>query len=347
MAYDLVLTDQQEDHARQVYERATVIDSSIVIKYEEEFFERCEEGGVSSVNHTVTSPGNGFVESILEVNECRRWLEANAEKGALALSADDIRVAKDRNRVAVILGPQDASLIEDELAYLEIFYDLGVRIVQLTYQTRNLLGDGCGEKNDGGLTLLGYDVVKHMNELGMLVDLSHCGWQTSADAIEASSAPVVFSHSNPYAITPHVRNKSDDLIRALADKGGVMGITTFTPITSVEPGKRPSVVDVVTHIDYVADLVGIDHVGVGFDLNENMTRESTARLRAKHPELYYYTDGSGSFDYEEVHTEGLSSVACFPELTRALIARGYSDADIVKILGGNFLRVFEQVWDAS
>lgn len=347
MSNELVLTDEQHQRARRIHEKAVVIDGSIVVKQEGYFFERACQGGVTAVNHTVSRPKKGFLESLLQINECRRWIATNRDRAILPLRSDDILRAKAEGKVAIIFGPQDASLLEDNLTYLDVFYDLGVRILEVTYQNRNLLGDGCGETHDGGLTRYGLEVVKRMNELGIVVDLSHCGWKTSAGTIEASRDPVLFTHSHPYSVTPHVRNKSDDLLRALAAKGGVIGITGFSPIASVISGKRPSVVDLVTHVDYVVNLVGIDHVGIGLDINENMTRESSTRLRELHPELYRYFGGGGTFGYDDTRAEGLDSIACFPELTRALVVRGYSEQDILKILGGNFLRVFRQVWDRN
>lgn len=347
MPYELVLTEEQYQRARRVHERALVIDGSIIVKFESYFFERARQGGVTAVNHSVSRPKKKFIESLLQINECRRWIAANPDNVILALRSDDIRRAKVEGKMAIILGPQDSTLLEDSLTYLDIVYDLGLRILEPTYQTRNLLGDGCGETHDGGLTRYGRDVIKRMNELGIVVDLSHCGWKTSADAIEASRDPVLFTHSHPYSVTPHIRNKSDDLLRAMAAKGGVIGISGFSPIAAVTSGKRPSVVDLVTHVDYVANLVGIDHVGIGLDINENMTRESSGLLHSQHPELYAFTGGGGTFGYDDTRAEGLDSIACFPELTRALVARDYADDDIVKILGGNFLRVLRQVWDRN
>lgn len=344
MAYELVLSEEQEERAKRLHQAATIVDCSIVIDYDG-FLERAKVGGVTAANHTVTFPVKGFTESVLDVNKCRSWIKDNADRAILATSVDDIHRAKAEGKVAVILGPQDAYLLESNLDYLDIFYDLGMRILQLTYQRRNLLGDGCGERADGGLSHYGHQVVERMNELGMVVDLSHSGWKTSADAIEASRDPVIFSHSHPHSLTPHIRNKSDDLIRAMADKGGVIGISNYSPIASLESGKRPNVLDMITHVDYVVDLVGIDHVGLGLDIDEHLTPDSPLRHQPPaFPELRRYWGGGGSFSYDEIWAEGLGTIERFPEVTRALVSRGYSDSDIMKILGGNFMRVFEQVW---
>jgi len=345
MTYKLELTDEQEQRASALHSSSTVVDCSIVVKYEDEFFERARTGGVSAVNHTVPRAGKSFHEGILQVNQCRRWITANHDQCVLVTSVGDIQAAKEAGKVGIILGPQDPSWMERSLDHLDIFYALGLRIMQLTYQRRGLLGDGCGERTDGGLSYFGIDTIRHMNELGLLIDLSHCGWKTTAEAIEVSQDPVVFTHSHPYSLTPHIRNKNDDLIRALAEKGGVIGISNYSPIAALAPGKRPSVLDVVTHIDHVVDLVGIDHVGLGLDVDEHLTPDSPARYeKPAFPELRRYTDGSGTFAYDEIWAEGLGSIARFPEITRALVSRGYPDDAIKKILGENFLRVFGQVW---
>jgi len=311
----------------------------MIVKYGDDFFRLVDSGGISAVNHTVAHPDKGLDECLIEINRCRQWVEANSARAILAERVADIREAKSQRKVAVIMGLQNARAIEDSLGFLDILHDLGVRVMQLTYQRQNFVGSGCGERSDGGLTLFGLDVVKRMNEIGMVIDLSHCGIKTTADAIRASDDPVICSHSHPYALTQHIRNKSDDLIRAMADKGGVLGITIFSPISYLVPGERPSIVDLVTHIDYVANLVGIDHVGIGTDTDESVTREKWAASRDQYPEIF------GHWSYDDRRAEGFSSDACFPEITKALVAQGYSDGDVAKVLGGNSMRVLEHVWD--
>jgi membrane dipeptidase len=358
VADGVILTQEQEDRARRLHEMATVIDCSIVMKPEESFFERAQVGGVTGFNHTVTGVADGLRKGIVSVNESRQWIKANAHRAVLATRVADIRKAKAEGTVAIIFGPQNADIVEDNLAYLEIFYDLGIRIMQLTYQTQNRLGRGCGEANDGGLSRFGFDVVRSMNKLGMVIDLSHCGSKTTLDAIEASDDPVIVSHANCYALRPHPRNKGDDVIRALAEKGGVIGATAFAPLAAPAVRQRPSIRDIVTHIDRMVGLVGIDHVGFSTDINERATPASRAKGKKTRPEIYYFyplDEGGGWFydnaltgepgEDDQVKPPDFQSIRAFPELTKVLVSRGYSDSDILKILGGNFMRVFERVWD--
>jgi membrane dipeptidase len=210
--------------------------------------------------------------------------------------------------------------------------------MQLTYQTRNYVGDGCAEGADTGLSSFGRDLIQEMNRLGILVDLSHCGRRTTDEAIDASKKPVVFSHTHPYTLAEHQRNKTDEQIQALAEKGGVMGITEYSPIAEVKPGVRPTIVDYLDQIDYVAKLVGVEHVGIGLDIDETSTSERFAEFKREFPEL------CRNYDFETRRIDGLSELTDCPQIARGLVSRGYSDDEILMILGGNFMRAFRKVW---
>jgi membrane dipeptidase len=209
---------------------------------------------------------------------------------------------------------------------------MGVRIIQLTYNERNPLGDGCTERTDAGLSDLGLEVIREMNRLGLLIDLSHVGYQTSMEAIETSHAPVIFSHSNARAICNSPRNLSDDQIRSVAARGGVVGVNDFP--TFVSQDASPTIEHLLDHIDYLVHLVGDDHVGLGFDFSTETEDD------------YEY------FKYKQdvypkppwIYPSGIDGFEKIPNVTRGLVVRGYSDEAIRRILGGNFLRVFRQVW---
>ena len=241
-----------------------------------------------------------------------------------------------------MIGFQNADPIEDNLDYLNIFYRLGLRVLQLTYQRRNLLGDGNGEPGDAGLSIFGHQVIEECNRLGILIDLSHVGYRSTMEAIEASSQPVVFSHANLHTINPIPRNKTDDQIKALVARGGVMGITSASRLMLATGGQEGSdLSDYLDQVDYMVDLVGPDSVGIGLDISEGMTQEEFIVRRAtfltKFPELKV----GGDFPLENYFTRDLSSAAETPGITHGLAERGYSGTDIEKIIGGNFMRVFE------
>ena len=149
-----------------------------------------------------------------------------------------------------LLEPAQALLFEDKIEYIERLYMMGVRVIQLTYNERNRLGDGCVEAANGGLSCLGRSAVQEMNRIGMVVDVSHCGEQTSLDAIEMSSSPVLISHANAKALCPSLRNKSDEVLDTLVENGGVMGVAFWGPMTYKDPDVRPGFEDLLDHIDY-------------------------------------------------------------------------------------------------
>jgi len=332
------LSKDEIDHALELHGEAIVVDCSVALKMEDAYFERAREGGITAHNHTVTDPRENLPEAVKSIGAFYRWVRQHEDKGLIALTAEDIRRAKREGKVAFILGPQNAKFLEDDPGLVHAFHGLGVRVLQLTYQYRNQIGDGCGERTDAGLSRFGLDAVDEMNRVGMLIDLSHVGPATTRDAMEASSDPVVFSHGHPRALKDHVRNKTDEQLHALAEKGGVIGITEYSPICELKRGVRPDVDDFLKHVDYVADLIGVDHVGLGLDIDERSTPERWGAFASAYPEL------SGGYDFVGKRARDLDWITKAPNVTKGLVGRGYSDAEILKILGGNFLRVFERVW---
>ena len=192
---------------------------------------------------------------------------------------------------------------------------------------------------DSGLTQFGRVCVREMNHLGVVVDLAHAGSRTALDAAACSSAPIIVSHANVRKLCSSPRNLSDEVIKAIAASGGVVGITAYAPFCETEAGKRPALDGYIDHVAYVADLVGIDHVGIGSDFFDG---ESVVRferfLRLRYPEIVR------DYTIDTVYVDGLGTVDDFPRLTEALGKRGFGENEIRKVLGGNFLRVFESVW---
>jgi membrane dipeptidase len=324
--------------SKALHTSAIVIDGLEISRFNREVFENMRRGGLTAVNCTV---------SVLEdfrgtIRNIAWWEKAFLDHHDLIMpvrTCEDIQAAKQSGKTGIILGFQNASAIEGDLDLLSIFHTLGVRVMQLTYMEANLLGQGCLERIDAGLTGFGLEAVREMNRLGILIDLSHVGHRTTMDAIEASSHPVVFTHANPRSLCAHPRNKTDEEIRALTRKGGVIGATIFPPF--LPEGDRSTINDVVKVIDYLVELAGIDHVGVGTDLTEGQPKAFFDWLLAGNTKK-----GPGmDLDFPIRLPEGIRSAADFPHLTDALNAAGYGKSDVEKILGGNFLRVFEEVWE--
>ena len=245
---------------------------------------------------------------------------------------------KASGKVGIILGIQNSEHFRkaDDVDY---FYGLGQRVSQLTYNARNLIGNGSTERRDEGISDFGVSIIERMNKLGMAVDVSHCGDKTTLDAFELSKKPVLITHSNCRALNPnHPRCKTDEAIKAMAAKGGVMGITEVRMFVSP---KEPTGVDaMLDHYDYVAKLVGVDHVGVGSDIDllgyDAMPPEEYKQLKAGYKSTYGFRD--------KIDLDGYNFAKRPFDLAEGLIRRKYSDANIEGILGGNFRRVLKEIW---
>lgn len=245
---------------------------------------------------------------------------------------------KASGKVGIILGIQNSEHFrkEDDVDY---FYGLGQRVSQLTYNARTLIGNGSTERRDEGLSDFGVSIVERMNKLGMAVDVSHCGDKTTLDAFEVSKKPVLITHSNCRTLNPnHPRCKTDEAIKAMAAKGGVMGITEVRMFVSP---KEPTGVDaMLDHFDYVAKLVGVEHVGVGSDIDllgyDAMPAEEYKQLKAGYKSTYGFRD--------KIDLDGYNFAKRPFDLAEGLIRRKYSDANIEAILGGNFRRVLKEIW---
>lgn len=253
-------------------------------------------------------------------------------------SAADLDEVKQNGKIGIILGVQNSDHL-GSADDVKRFYIAGQRISQLTYNSQNLLASGSTDRADGGISDRGERVVAAMNEAGMAVDVSHCGDQTTLDAFELSSRPVLITHSNARALAAgHPRCKTDEAIKAMAAKGGVMGITAVRNfVSNTEPTTVDSYVD---HIDHVAKLVGIEHVGVGTDSDlkgyDALPEEIYKNLKASYKDSYGFRD--------RIDIEGLDHPQKMYDLTEALIRRGYSDDNIRLVLGENFRRVLSEIW---
>ncbi|HKW56816.1 MAG TPA: membrane dipeptidase [Candidatus Acidoferrum sp.] len=245
---------------------------------------------------------------------------------------------KSSGKVGILLGVQNSEHFR-KLDDVDYFYGLGQRVSQLTYNSRNLLGNGSTERRDDGLSDFGLAVVERMNKLGMAVDVSHCGDRTTLDAFDVSKKPVLVTHSNCRALNPnHPRCKTDEAIKAMAAKGGVMGITEVRMFVSP---KEPTTVDsMLDHYDYVAKLVGVEHLGVGSDIDllgyDAMPPEENKQLRASYKGSYGFRD--------KIDLDGYHFAKRPFDLAEGLLRRNYSGANIQAILGGNFQRALEQIW---
>jgi len=280
---------------------------------------RMKEGGIDVQVFAV------FIEDIykpdralkraLQLIDCfYREIEKNQDDISLVTNYNQIEGVNRAGKIAAILSIEGGEALEGDLGVLRVLYRLGVRLLTLTWNQRNQIADGIGESRTGsGLTEFGLKVIDEMNDLGMLIDVSHLSETGFWDVIKRSKTPIIASHSNCYALCSHLRNLKDEQIKALTDKDGVIGVT-FVPNFLTQEKRKTTVKDVVTHIDYLVEKAGIDYVGLGSDF-----------------------DGTGGLPL------GLGGVDKIPNITMELLNRGYKEGEIEKILGGNFLRVFRKV----
>lgn len=340
------LSADQEARAARLHRDALVVnglDTAYSI-LEEGYFQKLVDGGVTAT--WVTVGGNALRETIDAAAAVLATIRRNSDKMVQATTVAEMERAKREGKVAVVFGTQNGACVEEDPALLEVYRRLGYRVMGITYSGANKLGAGCAERTREvqGLSYLGIDVVKEMNRLGILIDMSHAGDATTWDVLELSTKPVVFTHNNARALTNTTRNKPDDQIKAMADAGGVMGVAAV-PRMCNDDLRRATLDDMLDHIDYVVSLVGVDHVGVGLDETDATERyPEPVKLpwtiwRERRPEML----GTWEDFFTVPYARGIESNAKIPNITRGLVARDYSDEDILKIMGGNWLRVFEEV----
>lgn len=248
-------------------------------------------------------------------------------------SVKDIREAKKIGKLALGFHFQGSEMLERNIHLVQLFYDLGIRHMILTYNHKNRAGDGCHERTDSGLSHYGVKLVQEMNRIGMLIDLSHIGYKTTMEIMEISNEPAIFSHSNPHGVKPHRRNIKDDQIKACAQTGGIIGIVGFGHFLQ---DNDTSADNFVRHIDYIAELVGVEHIGLGLDF-------------VYYPEQFYRQVMDNPEWWPQEYLENLDGFQYFPpeelpRVTDLLLKKGYAENDIRGILGENYLRVAQHVW---
>ena len=302
-------------------------------------YQRYTDSGISVFHIALGIGGSNAYEQSLEFFGGWNSFIAGSDARFIRIgSPSDLTRVKRSGKVGILLGLQDSDHFrrpED----VDLFHGLGQRVSQLTYNARNLIGNGSTERRDDGLSDFGVAVVERMNKVGMAIDVSHCGDRTTLDAFDASKKPVLITHSNCRALNPgHPRDKTDEAIRAVGKSGSVMGITAVRMFVK---GTEPTTIeDVLNHFDHVRDLIGPEHLGVGSDIDlfgyDAMPPELNKQLRAGY---------KGSYGFrEKIDVEGLDHPKRMFDLTEGLIRRKYTDDQIIGVLGGNFSRVLREIW---
>ena len=304
--------------------------------------------GLSAVNITlghVAGSGDAFCETVRDITGWNAFVAQHAGSLRRVLGVADLDAAAAAGEVGVIYGFQNTEMLGRELDRVRLFAKMGVRVIQLTYNGRNAVGDGATVPDDQGLTRFGAEVVERLQFEGVLVDLSHSSEKTCLDALALAQRPVAITHSACRAVADHPRNKSDAELRLLADRGGVIGLY-FMPYLRL--GGQPMATDLIAHLEHAISVCGEDHVGVGTDGGTTGHDDMTAYRRQLEDEVAQRrVQGIGApGETADVATflPDLCGPTQFLRLADLLAARGHAEARIEKILGGNFRRLMTQAW---
>ncbi len=319
------------------FNNAILIDGLVIAKFSPEIFRQMHEARITAANCTC-SVWHNFRQTMTNIARWKLWFAEFSEIIMQVQNTADIRLAKREGKVGIILGWQNTSGIEDDINNLILFRDLGVRIIQLTYNSQNLVGSGCWESRDGGLSDFGRDVIDEMNRLGILVDLSHVGSVTSADAIRHSKKPVAYTHCCPM-LKSHPRNKTDKELRAIADAGGFVGFASYTPF--LPRGEDTTLDDCIEAMEYLIGIVGEERVGIGTDWVQGQDLDFFNYLSAD--------KGKGratSTPHLRVPPMpiGLENISDFQNFIPAMERAGWNEGRIRRVLGENWLKFLGDVW---
>jgi membrane dipeptidase len=329
--------------ASRVHADSIIIDAVCPLPMDApQYLDWYREGGV-----TALAPSVGSTESTrVMLNRLALWHRVLQEREDLMLvrTVRDVQIAKQSGRLGIYLHIQGTDPIEDNLDLINLYKSAGVGVVQLTYNVKNRVGDGCEERTDAGLSRYGLKVIERLNKARVIVDCSHTGLRTSLEAIEHSIAPVICSHSNVQSVHVSARNVANELIDAIAKSGGVVGVVGFPAMVADSP--KPSLDQFIAHIDAIVQRVGIDHVGLGIDYYHGQAGVATddVALRSYQEFVRAGLWGAAYPPPPHYYPAGIETPKTLLALTQRLLGRGYSESDVKKILGGNWLRVMGRVW---
>ncbi|MFW9854927.1 MAG: dipeptidase [Candidatus Thorarchaeota archaeon] len=330
------LDKAEEERADELYEKFIAIELHSHILLDEDFIvPRIKNSGI-----------NGFFEAVAAINE--NFHDSMDTLGYLlnrtikhpdfvpAFRARDFRKAKDEGKQAIMfqLEPQTFG---NDLDRVNIAYGLGIRMALLSFNTRTYAGDGCGERTNQGLSYFGLDLVERMNKVGMMIDLSHVGIQTTLDVIEASKHPVLANHVGARELYKQSKRlKTDEELKAIAEKGGLIGVSAIPNQLSGE--EKQSIDDLLNHVEYIVDLIGVEHVGIGLD----NVFEDQVEYHRQAAKSIFKLEHTGQ-ELNAPYMWGIESPEEWPNIVRGLVQRGYSDQEIEKIIGINALKIIERV----
>ncbi len=316
-----------------------IIDGLQYINWNRDRFEKTRDSGISCVHVTIAYWEN-FRETIHNITAWHRQFERCADVIMPVRSADDIREAKRLGKLGILFGFQNCSPMEDDLALIQVLHELGVRIMQLSYNNQSPLATGCYEESDPGITRFGRQAIREMNRVGMLIDMSHSAERSTLHAIELSERPITITHANPSAFHEALRNKSDTVLKELGQSGGMLGFSLYP--FHLKGGADCTLEQFCQMIEQTAEIMGIDNIGIGSDMCEGWGYDTLEWMR------------SGRWTYTADYGEGTAGDKAWPKqpewfqgsqhiknIAQGLVAHGFSQVDVGKVMGGNWLRFFD------
>lgn len=319
-----------------------IIDALQCGYFSRDIFESLRRGRIGCITNTLGF-WEGAVGSMDSIVRWRDMARTDADVFGIATTAADIERLVAEGKVAVIMGFQNTNNLEGRIGYVELFADMGVRVMQLTYNNQNELGSSCYEANDNGLARFGKEVVREMNRAGVLIDLSHVGDRTTLEAVKHSQKPVAITHANPGSLFPHKRNKSDGVLHALRDNGGVIGCAAYRNIAGDYYCK--TVDNWCELVKRTVDIVGIDHVGIGTDRSHNTTQKDLDWMRmGTWTRGVDYGAGSAATPGKVARPEWFQEVHDLGDVHEGLARAGFTPAEVDQITHGNWLRVYRDVF---
>ncbi len=316
-----------------------LIDNLQYANWSEKIFRQMQEGGVTAV-HVTIAYHETFRETVANVETWNRWFERFPELIFHGRTGDDVRRAKTEGRTAIFFGFQNPSPIEDDIGLVEIWHSLGARFMQLTYNNQSLLATGCYEAEDQGVTRMGRQVIREMNRVGLVVDMSHSAERSTLEAIEISERPIAITHANPAFWHPARRNKSNEVLRALAQAGGMLGFSMYPH--HLKDKSDCTLASFCEMIARTADLMGVNNIGLGSDLCQDQPDSVVEWMRmGRWSKQKDYGEGSANDAGFPPMPEWFKDNRNFGNIATGLLEYGFSEADTAAVMGENWLRFYD------
>jgi membrane dipeptidase len=343
-------TPRVSAQARALYRRALVLDCNSappmpdVLPLPRADLDLVRGSGISALKWSLGGINSDFAATVAEIGRVQRLIEVQPQYFSVIRVPADLEQAKRANKLGIILSFESAEMLGDKLDSFAVFRDLGVRVMQLSYNRRSPFAAGVMEPDAGGLTPLGREAVKEMNRLGIAIDLSHANAATTADVLALSARPPIMTHTGCAAVHAHPRTKTDEQLRALAARGGVIGIFDL-PFLTPSP-RQPTVADYMQHLEHALRVAGEDHVGIGSDVDIepfDTSAEGMAEFQ-KEIDARHKAGLSAPEEDRPTYVEGMNTPRRLEIVADELLKRGYSGVIVQKVLGGNFARVFGEIW---